>query len=97
MLLLGIGVDYSIFLHERPTQAHYTAWLAVGLSAASTLLSFGLLGLSKTPALQAFGFTLLIGIATAWLIVPCFGKERSLKEDAEENFVADGAVARRRA
>ena len=97
MLLLGIGVDYNIFLHERPTRAHYTAWLAVGLSAASTLLSFGLLGLSKTPALQTFGFTLLIGIATAWLIVPCFGKERSLKEDAEENFAADGAMARRRA
>jgi predicted exporter len=96
MLLLGIGVDYSIFLHERPTRARYTAWLAVGLSAASTLLSFGLLGLSKTPALQAFGLTLLIGIATAWLIVPCFSKERFLS-DTGENFVADGAVARRRA
>jgi predicted exporter len=95
MLLLGIGVDYSIFLHERPTRVHYTAWLAVGLSAASTLLSFGLLGLSKTPALQAFGFTLLIGIAAAWLIVPCFGKKRILREDTEENLVVDGAARRR--
>jgi predicted exporter len=96
MLLLGIGVDYSIFLHERPTRAHYAAWLAVGLSAASTLLSFGLLGLSKTPALQAFGFTLLIGIATAWLIVPCFGKEPLLKEETDtENFVVDGAARQR--
>ena len=77
MLLLGIGVDYSIFLHERPTPRHASAaWLAVGLSAASTLLSFGLLGFSKTPALQAFGFTMAIGILAAWWIVPCFGGDR---------------------
>jgi predicted exporter len=44
------------------------------LSALSTLLSFGLLGLSKTPALQAFGLTMLIGTASVWLIVPCFRK-----------------------
>jgi predicted exporter len=52
-----------------------TAWLAIGLSAANTLLSFGLLGLSKTPALQAFGLTMLIGIALVWFIVPFFRKE----------------------
>jgi predicted exporter len=77
MLLLGIGVDYSIFLHERPTLRRVTAaWLAVGLSAASTLLSFGLLGFSNTPALQAFGFTMAIGIMTAWWILPFFGNDR---------------------
>jgi len=82
MLLLGIGVDYSIFLHERPTPRHASAaWLAVGLSAAGTLLSFGLLGFSKTPALQAFGFTMAIGIMTAWWIVPCFGKELPPKRE----------------
>jgi predicted exporter len=73
MLLLGIGVDYGIFLQEDPGRRDHAAWLAVGLSAVSTLLSFGLLGLSRTPALQAFGVTMLIGIATVWLIVPAFG------------------------
>jgi len=58
----------------RPNELS-TAWLAIGLSAASTLLSFGLLGLSKTPALQAFGLTMLIGIALVWLVVPFFRKE----------------------
>jgi predicted exporter len=72
LLVLGIGVDYGIFFQESSTHAHHAAWLAVGLSALSTLLSFGLLGLSKTPALQAFGLTMSIGIATVWLIVPCF-------------------------
>ena len=72
MLLLGVGVDYGIFLHEHPSRRDAIAWLAVGLSALSTLLSFGLLSLSKTPALQAFGLTMLIGTITVWLIVPCF-------------------------
>jgi predicted exporter len=73
MLLLGIGIDYGIFLHEHANeQGDGTSWLAVGLSAISTLLSFGLLGLSNTPALQAFGLTMLLGAALVWLIVPCF-------------------------
>jgi predicted exporter len=75
MLLLGVGVDYGIFLHEQKNRHDHTAWLAVGLSAISTLLSFGLLGLSKTPALQAFGLTMLVGTASVWMIVPCFRKE----------------------
>ncbi len=72
MLIMGIGVDYGIFLQENSTHCHQAGWLATGLSALSTLLSFGLLGLSKTPALQAFGLTMSIGIATVWLVVPCF-------------------------
>jgi predicted exporter len=72
MLLLGVGVDYGIFLHEHLSRRDPVAWLAVGLSALSTLLSFGLLSLSKTPALQAFGVTMLIGTVAVWLIVPCF-------------------------
>lgn len=75
MLLLGVGVDYGIFMQEHPDRRNATPWLAVGLSAANTILSFGLLGLSRTPALQAFGLTMLIGIALVWLIVPSFGRE----------------------
>lgn len=75
MLLLGIGVDYGIFMQERPDRRDATPWLAVGLSAANTILSFGLLALSQTPALQAFGLTMLLGTALVWLIVPCFGRE----------------------
>lgn len=73
LLILGMGEDYGIFLQEHPERHDRHAWLAVCLSAASTLLSFGLLGLSETPALRAFGLTMLIGIATVWLVAPCFG------------------------
>jgi len=75
MLLLGVGVDYGIFMQEHPGRKDLTPWLATGLSAASTILSFGLLGLSHTPALQAFGLTMLAGTALVWLLVPCFGRE----------------------
>jgi predicted exporter len=75
MLLLGVGVDYGIFLHEHPGQRDTTPWLAVGLSGASTILSFGLLALSHTPALHAFGLTMLIGTTLVWILAPCFGKK----------------------
>ena len=72
MLLLGVGIDYGIFMQENAQRRDSTSWLAVGLSAVSTILSFGLLGLSRTPALQAFGLTMLIGTTLAWLLVPFF-------------------------
>lgn len=68
VLLLGIGVDYGIFLLEHDGDP--SAWMAVVLGAASTWLSFGLLGLSATPALRAFGLTLLFGVLFVWLLAP---------------------------
>ncbi len=75
ILLLGIGVDYGIFLLEHDGDG--SAWLAVVLGAASTLLSFGLLGLSGTPALRAFGLTMALGTASVWLLAPMFRPGRS--------------------
>lgn len=70
MLLLGMGVDYGIFLLEH--DADPSSWLAIVLGAASTVLSFGLLALSSTPALRAFGLTMLFGIGSVWMLAPCF-------------------------
>lgn len=70
MLLLGMGVDYGIFLLEHPGEQQGHAWLAVLLGAISTGLSFGLLALSATPALRAFGLTLLIGLVLVCLLAP---------------------------
>jgi len=80
MLLLGIGVDYGIFLQEPGSQDDGAAWLAVAVSAFSTLLSFGLLGLSQTPALRAFGLTMAIGIGAVTLIVPCFRRASAMAQ-----------------
>ena len=72
MLLLGVGVDYGVFMAERAARGPVAPWLAVGMSAANAILGFGLLGLSGTPALRAFGLTMLMGTALVWLLVPCF-------------------------
>lgn len=68
VLLLGVGVDYGIFLQER--DGGPGAWLAVVVGAGSTWLSFGLLGLSSTPALRAFGLTLMIGLPLVLVLAP---------------------------
>jgi predicted exporter len=47
--------------------------LAVCLAASSTILSFGLLALSGVFAVHAFGVTMLIGIALAFLLAPAAG------------------------
>jgi predicted exporter len=68
-LLLGMGVDYGIFLVEHPNDEG-EAWLAIGLGAVSTLLSFGLLAVSTTPAIHAFGVTLGVGEIAVWVLSP---------------------------
>jgi len=70
MLLLGVGIDYGIFLQEHEDDPH--AWLAVVIGAGSTWLSFGLLGLSQTPALRAFGLTLMLGLPLVLVLAPLF-------------------------
>lgn len=72
LLILGMGVDYGIFLQEQPDPDAGAPFLSVTLGAACTLLSFGLLALSHTPALRAFGLTMLLGIGLSWLLAPMF-------------------------
>jgi len=71
-LLLGIGIDYGIFLLEREDGGAGAAWLSVVLGAASTWLSFGLLALSSTPALHSFGLTLLFGLFIVGISAPLY-------------------------
>jgi predicted exporter len=68
-LVLGLGMDYSIFTFEaRPENSDYQ--LAILLSAVTSSLSFGLLALSNTPMVQAFGITVLLGSVGNLLLVP---------------------------
>lgn len=69
MLVLGVGVNYAVFLVEAGDRAP-APFAGVLLSAATTLLSFGLLTLSSMPALHQFGLMLLVGIATSVLLAP---------------------------
>ena len=69
MLVLGVGVNYAIFLCEGGVNEAATL-AGVLLSAGTTLLSFGLLAFSSMPALSGFGLTLLLGIPVSVLLAP---------------------------
>jgi predicted exporter len=69
VLVLGVGVNYAIFLREGGVRMAATL-AGVLLSAGTTLLSFGLLAFSSMPALAGFGLTLLAGVGMAVLLAP---------------------------
>ena len=68
LLVLGIGLDAGIFSVEH--EGDPAAWLGITLSCVASLLAFGLLSFSATPALAHLGLTCLTGLASAWLLVP---------------------------
>lgn len=68
-VVLGVGVDFSLFVALRRGGAA-VVMLAVTLSMLTTLMSFGLLSFSSTSAVSSFGFTVLIGILSCYLLTP---------------------------
>ncbi|MDF1790480.1 MAG: MMPL family transporter [Thalassobaculaceae bacterium] len=76
LLVLGIGVDFGIFVREAGREAGSTL-LAVALSAVTSILAFGLLGLSSTAGVHGFGLTVFIGVVVAFLLCPLATTGRS--------------------
>ncbi|MGC3874750.1 MMPL family transporter [Halomonas sp. GXIMD04776] len=68
LLVMGIGLDAGIFSVEHGRRA--STWLAISLSTLTSLLAFGLLAFSATPALHYLGLSCLIGLAMVWCLVP---------------------------
>lgn len=90
LLVLGIGVDDAVFFFmadearqqkksgETETENRRSSTsLAVTLSALTTLLAFGLLAVSTTEIVHAFGFTVATGIFTAFLCSPLVGYRKA--------------------
>lgn len=73
VLLLGLGLDYGIFLTANP-QGNSRTVAAVTFAVLTTLLSFGLLAFSSTPALKSFGLCIMIGEFFIWCLTPAFRK-----------------------
>jgi len=69
VLVLGFGVDYAVFLGEAGDRTA-PALLGVLLASFATLLSYGLLAFSHTPALRGFGLTLGLGVLGSTLLAP---------------------------
>jgi len=72
ILVLCIGIDYSVFLFWRRPEEKELLLLGNTLAATTTILSFGLLALSNTTAVHSFGMTVLVGILLNFLITTLF-------------------------
>lgn len=78
LLVLSMGVDYGVFMVEagrRASAAHASAPIestvvSLLIACASTVLSFGVLGMSASPAMRAMGTTAAIGVFTSLLLAP---------------------------
>jgi predicted exporter len=68
-LILGLGLDYGIFMWGAGGQDNDCA-AAILLSAATTIVSFGLLSASATPMVQSFGITIFLGTVMNVFLVP---------------------------
>ena len=76
VLLLGLGLDYGIFL-TATSQSNSRTVVAVTFAVLTTLLSFGLLAFSDTPALKSFGLCIMIGEFFIWCLTPTFRKVKN--------------------
>ena len=75
-LILGLGMDYSIFAYQSGAD-DASCRRAILLSALTSGLSFGLLALSSTPMVSAFGITLLLGSIGNLLLAPLLSRLRN--------------------
>ena len=73
ILTLGIGIDYALFFKEGG-RSNLTTALAIMLSAATTLISFGGLVCSAFVPVHTFGLAVLLGISCCFLLSPLSGK-----------------------
>lgn len=96
ILVIGLGVDYGIFMVCKAAEGFDRATgKAVCVSGLTTLAGFGALVIARHPALHSIGVTVLFGIGSAipaaLLIVPAFYgvSERNLRGD-EEVVVSEG-------
>jgi len=72
LLVLSMGVDYGVFLAESRADPDglSATLLSVLVACLSTVLAFGLLGMSASPALQAIGVTVGLGVLLSLVLAP---------------------------
>ncbi len=72
LLVVSLGVDFGIFFVDTAQTLEESARTMVSILTASvtTILSFGLLGLSASPGLAALGITVTLGVTFS--LVACF-------------------------
>lgn len=80
LLVLGLGLDYSLFLSRNESQQERRATdRGVLACAASTTLAFGILAGSTIPVLKFLGLTVATGSAASYLIAWAGARVRAAK------------------
>lgn len=70
LLVLSMGLDYSIFYTETKHSRRHVTLYAIALSACTTMMSFGFLVFSSVTAVHNFGLTMLVGASLAFVLAP---------------------------
>lgn len=65
-VVLGAGIDHSVFQFEAAFTPGPKIELPVFLDAATTILSMGMLGLSTSYPVQVFGIAIAFGVSAAY-------------------------------
>lgn len=65
-VVLGAGIDHSVFQFEAAFAPGPKIELPVFLDAATTILSMGMLGLSTSYPVQVFGISVAFGVSAAY-------------------------------
>lgn len=76
LLVVGIGIDYSLFFSRPDTDPamRRRTFHALVICGISTTLVFGILALSQIPVLKAIGATTAIGVVAAFLMSMVFAQ-----------------------
>ena len=67
VLVMGLSIDYGVFIVRRPPHRDGAAEQAVATSALTTLCGFGALSLARHPAMFSLGITVVLGIIPAMM------------------------------
>jgi predicted exporter len=67
VLVLGLSIDYGVFMVRRGHRNDGAEERAVIASALTTLCGFGALALAQHPAMFSLGITVVLGIVPAML------------------------------
>jgi len=72
LLVLSIGVDYGVFVteHRTPGPSRSATLLSISVACLTTILSFGILAMSQSPALHSLGLSVGVGVFFAVMLAP---------------------------
>lgn len=85
-VVIGAGIDHSVFLFESAETDGQPKELVVLLAALTTILSMGLLGLSSTYPVASFGAVVAAGVTGAYLFsfVPARAGGRGISANKQD-------------